>query len=95
MAERTRFKFANNQDRSVVEDDIALAIFTAECVYGRPQTRLQVRYLVADGGASAVLETDGQAGDAVLRVFIGLCSARFGEGGYFVEPVSQAPREQR
>lgn len=85
MTERTRFKFPGSKRKEDIESDAALAIFTAECVHGRPKTRLEVRYLVADDGRVAVFETEGEAGEAVLRVFVGLCGARFGEDGFSVE----------
>ncbi|MCZ2111758.1 MAG: hypothetical protein LC118_19730 [Dehalococcoidia bacterium] len=95
MSERTRFKFVKTHGKEEVESDAALAIFTAECVHGRPKTRLAVRYLVADDGSTAVFETEGEAGEAALRVFLGLCSARFGDDGFQVERLAASGAEVR
>jgi len=84
MTEKIKFQFPGADDASAIEDDLALAIFTAQCVHGRPQTRLQVRYLVTDDGQRAAMEVGGPAGEMALRVFLGLCGARFGEEGFHV-----------
>jgi len=88
MTEKIKFQFPGADDASAIEDDLALAIFTAQCVHGRPQTRLQVRYLVTDDGQRAALEVDGPAGEMALRVFLGLSGARFGEDGFQVTRVA-------
>jgi hypothetical protein len=85
MTEKILFQFPNVEDASAIEDDLALAIFAAQCVHGRPQTRLQVRYLVTDDGDEGAVEIDGPAGEMALRVFLGLCAARFGEDGFLIE----------
>jgi len=89
MTEKIRFQFPGAEDAGGVEDDLTLAIFTAQCVHGRPQTRLQVRYFVTEDGQRAAIEVAGPAGEMALRVFLGLCSARFGEDGFVVERRSQ------
>lgn len=94
MKETVRFQFPDAVTPGEVEDDLALAIFTAQCVHGRPQTRLQVRYQVAEHGGHATLEIDGPAGEMALRVFLGLCSARLGEDGFNISrstAVEEAP----
>lgn len=80
-----RFTFNTDADREAVEDDIGLALFTASCIYGLPGVRLGVRYLVSDDGRRCVASVDGPAGDAVVRVFTGLCAARLGDDGFHVE----------
>ena len=69
MQELVVFKFPEDGH---VEDDLALAIFSAECMYGRPQTRLEVGYHVAGDYRSCVLEASGPAGEMAVRVLIGL-----------------------
>lgn len=94
MTEKILFQFPNVDDARAIEDDLALAIFTAQCVHGRPQTRLQVRYLVTGDGHRAAIEIDGPAGAMALRVFLGLCGARFGEDGFRVERASAGEGER-
>lgn len=83
-----RFQFQGQVDRESVESDVALAIFAAECVYGRPRVRMEASYLV--DGQECLLDVSGESGDTVARVFAGLVSARLGEGSYTVVRV-QSP----
>lgn len=86
MSQVLRFNF-KELSRETVEADIALAIFAAECVYGRPRVRMEISYLVDDDGGTCVLEIGGDAGDSVARVFAGLCASRLGEEAYSVRRV--------
>lgn len=85
MLEIVRFTFPAPSDRHAVEDDLALAIFAAECLYGRPQTRLELRYLIDPDGERCVADVRGPAGEAALRVFMGLSAARCGDGRFSME----------
>jgi hypothetical protein len=79
-----KFTLTGEQDREAVETDITLALFAAECVYGKPRIRLEASYLVADDGSACVLRVNGEAGEAASRIFAGLTAARVGEAGYAV-----------
>ena len=79
-----KFTLTGEQDREGVETDVALALFAAECVYGKPRVRLEASYLVADDGSACVLKATGEAGEATARIFAGLTAARVGEDGYSV-----------
>ena len=87
MSEVIRFQFPEGAVREEVEGDACLAIFSAECLHGRPQTLLEASYLVSADGRCVVLQVRGPAGEIAARVFIGLCGERFGEGGFSVERV--------
>ena len=88
MSQVLRFKF-KEVSRETVEADVALAIFAAECVYGRPRVRMEASYLIDDDGAACVLQVDGEAGESAARVFAGLCAARLGEESYSVQRVTR------
>jgi hypothetical protein len=79
-----KFSLPGERDRDAVEADVALALFAAECVFGRPRVRLEASYVVADGGSACVLKASGEAGEAAARIFAGLTAARVGEEGYRV-----------
>jgi hypothetical protein len=81
MSKILRFAFEGPQDQGVVEADMALAIFAAECIHGRPRVRMETRYLLSPDGKSCAMELAGDAGEAAARVFAGLVSARLGEEG--------------
>ena len=89
MSQVLRFKF-REANRETVEADVALAIFAAECVYGRPRVRMEAAYDVDATGKACVLKVSGEAGDAVARVFAGLAAARFGETAYSIERVQES-----
>jgi hypothetical protein len=84
MSQKVRFAFAHGV-KDDIEADIALAIFAAECVYGRPRVRMEARYLVNDDGTSCILDVDGEAGEAAARVFTGLTDARVGAQAFHVK----------
>jgi hypothetical protein len=85
MSQRVRFAFEQQGGRDAIESDIALALFTAECVYGRPRVRMEAAYLVDDDGAHCVVDVRGEAGEAAARVFTGLTAARVGEESFSVK----------
>ena len=87
MGNMLRFAFSEGGEKEDVEADIALAIFTAECVYGRPRVRMEASYLVDDDGKACVMDIEGEAGEAAARVFTGLTAARVGERAFKVQRV--------
>ena len=87
-----RFTFPEAADVRAVESDMALAIFAAECVYGRPRVRMETSYLVDESGRDCVVDICGEAGEAAARVFAGLAAARLGEDSYTVRRMPQAVR---
>lgn len=77
MLDRVRFQFSEGAVKeSEIEDDLGFAIFAAECIHGRPQTRMEVRYVIA-ADDDCTVEVSGPAGEDALRIFIGLLDARF------------------
>lgn len=85
MGNLLRFAFARGSAKEDIEADVTLAIFTAECVYGRPRVRMEASYLVDDDGSSCVIDVEGEAGEAAARVFTGLTAARVGEQAFSVK----------
>ena len=79
-----RFQLQGDADQEAVETDIALALFAAECVYGKPRVRLEASYLVGSEGRDCVIRSSGDAGDAAARIFTGLTSMRVGDSAYQV-----------
>ena len=83
-----QFRFPHKADRQRLEDDVALAIFAAECLFGRPRLRMEASYLVDAEGSACVMNVGGEAGEAAARIFTGLATARFGEGSFSVRRVA-------
>jgi hypothetical protein len=90
-----RFTFPDGDDRELVETDMTLAIFAAECVYGKPRLRLEVSYLVAPDGASCVLRVGGESAEAAARIFTGLTSVRRGETNFRVQRIDEGPTQEK
>lgn len=86
-----RFRFTPPSEVVAVEDDLRLALFAAECLYGAARLRLEAAYLVRCDGATCVIESRGESADAAARVFAGLSVMRVGEAGFSVEHVAADP----
>ena len=93
MSKVFRFTFYVEPDPEDIEADLALAIFAAECLHGRPRVRLETRYLVAPDGQTCVLEVSGPAGESAAQVFTGLATARFGEEAVRISQHQERPLE--
>ncbi len=93
MSKILRFTFYAEPDPADIEADLALAIFAAECLHGRPRVPMETRYLVAPDGRSCVMEVSGLAGEAAAQVFAGLAAARFGEEGMSISQHQEQPME--
>jgi len=85
MGKLLRFGFKADTDPKTIENDLALAIFSAECVYGKPRVRMEASYLVAEDGKHCVLDLSGESGEAAARIFAGLAAVRVGEDGFTVQ----------
>ena len=84
MGTIVKFAFTEGEKPEDVEADLALAIFAAECLFGKPRVRMEASYLVAEDGRSCVLQVAGESGEAAARIFSGLAAVRFGEEGFQV-----------
>lgn len=89
MRRIVRFSLPEAARHEDVANDVALALFTSECIHGRQQTRLEVTYFLSGDGRRCVLSVAGDAGESTTRVFTGLCEQRFGESAFAVETVGQ------
>jgi hypothetical protein len=88
MTEIVRFKLPDEATKEEVEQDVGLALFVSACLHGGPGARLDTGVLVHPSGRRCVLSVRGPGGETALRVLIGLCDERFGEGGYELERVA-------
>jgi len=51
MSKILKFAFQGETGPEEIESDMALAIFAAECLHGRPRVCMETRYLISPGGA--------------------------------------------
>ncbi len=88
MTKMWRFEFSHGGGtRTEIEDDVSLAIFAAECLYGRARMQIETSYLFPSGGKVCLFRADGQAGDAAARIFAGLSAAHHGNHGFRVRRI--------
>jgi len=92
MRKVLRFNLPQSAQFEDVSNDVALAVFTGECIHGRPRTRIEASYLVSGNGRRCLISVGGPAGESVASVFAGLCGERFGEEGFQVEELG--PRHE-
>jgi hypothetical protein len=90
MSTVLQFQIAGEPDAEAVEDDVTLALYATECVFGKARVRLETAFTVDDDGRSAVVESSGEAGEVAARILAGLLAARFGEAGYTVRRLEPA-----
>src|SRR5438093_13111224 len=84
-----RFRLPTPGDHPAVEADLGLALFAAACLYGEPRLRLEAGYAAKPDGSTVVIEARGPAGEAVVRIFLGLASARVGDDLVAVEAITR------
>ncbi len=87
MGEICRFKFKEGVTKEAIEEQIALAIITAECTFGQPRVRLHASYLAAD--AKAVIDVSSDVGEHIAQVFTGLMMRKVGEENFTVERIKK------
>jgi len=87
MTEVCRFKFGNGISKEMIEEQIALAIITAECTFGQPRVRLHASYAVSS--SKAVIDVASDVGEHVAQVFTGLMIRKIGENNFTVERIKK------
>lgn len=85
MAEICRFKFKDGATKEVIEDQIALAIVTAECTFGQAKVRLHASYAASDG--KTAIDVSSDVGEHIAQVFTGLMIRKVGEENFTVERI--------
>ncbi len=86
MGQVCRFEFDETVTKQNIDDQIALAIITAECTFGKPKVRLHAAYLSSDG--QAALDVSSDVGEHIAQVFTGLMSRELGEENFTVERIN-------
>lgn len=83
MNEICRFDFDGTVSKRDIEEQITLAIITAECTFGKPRVRLNAAYLASNG--KAVIDVSSDVGEHIAQVFTGLMIRLVGEENFSVE----------
>lgn len=88
-----RFTFDKKVTIKQIDEMLGLAVLAHGCLVGTPAIRLEFR--CTSGPAStgdylaAICSATGEVGMGTIRVFTGLCSHEFGEGGFTVERIDK------
>jgi hypothetical protein len=85
MTEICRFKFKDGISKAMIEEQIALAIITAECTFGQARVRLHASYAASEG--KAVIDVSSDVGEHIAQVFTGLMIRKLGEENFTVERI--------
>ena len=85
MAEICRFKFKEGVSKELIEEQMALAIVTAECTFGQARVRLHGSYAASDG--KAAIDVSNKVGEHIAQVFTGLMIRTVGEENFTVERI--------
>jgi len=91
VAEVCRFEFAEGISKGLIEEQIAAAILSAECIFGQACVRLHAGYAVSDG--KAVIDVSSNVGEYVAQVFTGLMTRQIGEKNFTVEWIKEKGEE--
>ena len=83
MSEVCKFKFMEGISKEMIEEQIAVAVVSAECTFGQSRVRLHASYAASD--AKAVISVDSDVGEHIAQVFTGLMTRRIGEENFEVE----------
>lgn len=87
-----KFKLPDGTTKEFIEVSIAMAIFNAECVYGKARVRVSgVAYYVAEDGPGCVIDVSTEVGEHVAQVFTGMMMNVLGEDKFRVIRIEGEP----
>jgi hypothetical protein len=78
------FRFPEQATRERLEEHIATAILSAECIYGSAKVRISAAYNVLPGKPTCVIDTTTDVGQHIAQVFTGLVTRDLGEDAFSV-----------
>ncbi|MFA5143961.1 MAG: hypothetical protein WC522_07360 [Candidatus Omnitrophota bacterium] len=85
MACALKFKFKKGITKKLIESQIAIAVVTAECMFGQAKVRLNAGYVVSKN--RAVIDVSNKVGEYIAQVFTGLITRQIGEDKFTVDRV--------
>ena len=85
MTGALKFTFKRNVSKKLIESQIAIAVITAECMFGQAKVRLNAGYVVSKN--RAVIDISNKVGEYIAQVFTGLITRQIGEDKFTVDKV--------
>lgn len=98
MSSVCRFKFTKGIDRETIEKQLALAIISTECTFGRPKVRMNASYYFSPkkkigsvkNEVKVVIDVSNRIGEHIAGLFTGLIIRQFGEDKFAVDRLDDA-----
>lgn len=88
MKKVCKFTFRNGIGRDLIEAAIASAVFSAECVFGKPRVKVSgIAYYLAGNGHLCVIDISTEVGQHVAQVFTGFMMNALGEEKFQVRRI--------
>ena len=95
MSSVCRFKFTKGIDRETIEKQLALAIISTECTFGRPKVRMNASYYISPKNkvgstkdeVRVVIDVSNGIGEHIAQLFTGLIIRQFGEDKFDVDRI--------
>jgi hypothetical protein len=78
------FQLPDGTTRGFMEGHLATAVFSAECIFGRPRVRLSARYWLDRPGSVLIVDVADSVGEHIAQVLVGCFTRDFGEAGFSV-----------
>ncbi len=96
MSSVCRFKFTKEIEREIIEKQLALAIISTECTFGRPKVRMNASYYILPKNkiesvkdeVKVVIDVSNGIGEHIAQLFTGLIIRQFGEDKFVVDRVN-------
>ncbi len=85
MTQVCRFKFKKRLGKDRIEEQVAIAILSAESTFGEAKVRLYARYAASED--KAVVDVSGRVGQHVAESLIRLITKKYGEDSFSVERI--------
>jgi hypothetical protein len=95
MSTVCRFMFPEGLARKAIESQLALAIISAECVFGQAKVRISAGYCISplsetsneEKGLRVAIDVSTEVGEHIAQVFTGLMIRQIGEDKFTVDRV--------
>lgn len=91
-----KFKFPEELDREVIENQLALAVIATECAFGQSKVRISAAYCVSPGSKTVegkkkpqvAIDVSTEVGEHIAQVFTGLMIRQLGEDHFTVDRIT-------
>jgi hypothetical protein len=87
-----RYQFGDRIPLAEVRDSLFLAVYSAEGLHGPAQVRLDAAYWLDEEKRACAIDAATPVGRSISQIFTGLLTRQFGEEGFAVERIVEAPK---